>query len=206
MSTAIETELRVADWQQDKTVLSTQHKRRQILDTLDSTREKLAALREVLADGDERLVALRADEIVNGNRKSEQHETLMQSLTEAKEQIRGLEREEQALVMAERTVSAAIREAERVAKAQAGARLVAATKQEVKKVRALIEQAQTANERLHALDAELRASGLLETGGKQLVLLGRTGCAWNALSPKPIQGPPIHVEDWLDHVDRLLGD
>jgi hypothetical protein len=206
MTSAVETESRIADWQQDKNVLTARQKRRMIHETLTATREKLAAVRQVLADGDERLVSLRADEILSGNVKSERRDTLTQSLVDARQQIKDLEREEQALVLADQTVSSAIREAERQARAQAAERLLEAYHQEVQQFKALVEKIRAANDRLAELDADLRQSGLAESGGKSLVLLARSGAAWNALSPKPIVGTPIHVTDWLAHIDRILGE
>ena len=204
--TAVATESRIIDWERDKSVVSAQDKRRMIREALAATREKLAALRQVLEDGDERLVSLRADEILNGNTKSERRDTLAQSLDEAKAQISTLVREEQALVLAEHTVTTAVREAERQARAQAGDRLLSAYQQEVKKLKTLVEQARVANERLLALDVQLKKSGFSESGMKQLILLARSGAAWNALSPTPIHGPVIHVTDWQAHVDRLVGE
>ncbi|MBA3754243.1 MAG: hypothetical protein H0X01_08930 [Nitrospira sp.] len=205
MALIAEADTMVADWQGDKSVLSAQEKRRMIRETLTETREKLITLRQVLEDGDQQLVSLRADEIVNGNRKSERHDTLAQTLADAREQIRNFEREE-ALLLAEQTVSATVRDAERHARAQAGQRLLAAYQQHVKKLKALVEQARAVNEELLDLAAQLKQSGLTETGTKQLILLARPGVAWNALSPMPIHGNPIHVTDWLAHVDRLLGE
>jgi hypothetical protein len=204
MTSAVETESRIADWQQEKSVLTAQDKRRLIRETLAVTREKLTALRKVLENGDQQLVALRADEIVSGNRKSERHDTLAQTLADATEQIRRLEREEQALLLAEQTVSSAVHDAERQARAKAGERLLAVYRHEVEKLKTLVEQAQTVNERLIDLDAQLKKSGLAETGAKSLVLLSRSGSAWNALSDKPILGNPIHVTDWLKHIDTVL--
>jgi hypothetical protein len=206
MLSSVESESRVAEWQQDKNVLTVKEKRRLIQEALAETREKLTTFRQVLEDGDQRLVALRADEIVNGHTKSERHETLAHTLADAREQIQSLEREEQALFLAEQTVSVAVRDAERQAKSQACQRLIAAYQQEIRKLKALVEQAQLANDRLRDLDAQLKQSGLSETGTKQLVLLSRGGAAWNALSPVPIHGSALHVSAWIAHVDRLLGE
>ena len=89
---------------------------------------------------------------MNGHTKSERRDTLAQSLADAREHIQSLEREEQALLMAEETVSSAVREDERQARAQAGDRLLSACQQEVKKLKTLVEQARGANERLLKLD------------------------------------------------------
>jgi hypothetical protein len=165
------------------------------------------ALREVIADGDERLVTLRADQIVNGSPPTERQDTVSLSLAESREALRKLELDEKALLMAEQTVLTAVREAERQAKAQAGQRLIASYQQEIRKLKALVDQAQVANDRLRDLDAQLRKSGLSDTGGmKQLILISRGGAAWNALSPVPIHGSALHVSDWMAHVDRLLGE
>jgi hypothetical protein len=204
MTSAVETESRIVDWRQDQAVSTAQDKRRLIRETLETTREKLAELRQVLEDGDQRLLVLRADEIVHGNQKSEQHETLAHSLADARERIKNLEREEQALLLAEQTVSSAVRDAERQARTKAGERLLAVYRHEVEKLKTLVEQAQTVNERLIDLDAQLKKNGLAETGAKSLVLLSRSGSAWNALSGKPILGNPIHVTDWLKHIDTVL--
>lgn len=73
-------------------------------------------------------------------------------------------------------------------------------------VKERVLRAISANQRLVEMDADLRQSGLAEFGGKSLVLLARSGAAWNALSPMPIVGNPIHATDWLAQVDRVLGE
>jgi hypothetical protein len=197
----------ITAWQRDARLTTAQEKLHMVRDTMGSVREKMDTLRQVISDGDEKLVTLRANQIVNGSPQNERQDTLSITLAESREELRNLELEEKALLMAEQTVLAAVREAERQAKAQAGQRLIAAYQAEVKTLKALVDQAQTANDRLRDLDAHLKQSGLSETGGtKQLILISRGGAAWNALSPVPIHGPVIHVTDWLAHVDRLLGE
>jgi hypothetical protein len=206
MLSSVESESRVAEWQKDKHVLTVKDKRRLIQEALAETRAKLISLRQVLEDGDQKLDELMAEQILSGHRRSEQYDTLAHTVADAREQMQSLEREERALLLAEQTVSVAVRDAERQARAQAGQRLLAAYQQEIKKLKTLVDQAQVANDRLRDLDAQLKKSGLSETGTKQLVLISRTGAAWNAISPLPIHGTAIHVSDWMNHIGRILGE
>ena len=60
------------------------------------------------------------------------------------------------------------------------------------------------NDELIVLETQLRKGGLAECGGKALLLLSRSGIAWNALSPTPITGVPIHFASWRQHMRGIL--
>jgi len=198
---------RIAHFPDDQSILSLEEKHRALRDNLAATRAELTAARQVVEDGDPKLDELMAEQILNGNRRSERYETLAKTLEDVRKQIVNLERKERALLLAEKTTLNEIRKAEDRAKDRAQQHLLAAYQEHVPKARAIFLEAQLANETLVTLDAELKASGFGETGSlKPLVLLSRSGSAWNALSPKPIVGNPIHIVDWLSHIDRVLGE
>ena len=207
MTSAVAPEQRSVNWQDDKSIVALEEKRRAVRDNLAATRAELTTARQVLEDGDPKLDELMAEQILNGTRRSERYETMAKNLDDTRALIVDLERKERALLLADKRIVGEIRSAEGLAKERAQRRLLAAYQEQVRKARAIFLQAEGANEGLMALDAELKDSGLGEVGSlKPLVLLARAGSSWSAVAPKPIQGLPLHLSDWLAYIDRILGE
>ncbi len=177
-----------------------------VRDSLTAVRDRVLVVKQIIHDGDHRLVSLRAEQIVSGKPKSERHDTLTSTLAESREELRTLELEEQALLLAEKTVSATLAKAERQARADAAQRLLSEYRQATNALRDILDQAEAANDRLVELDRALRNNSLAEIGGKPLIMISRSGGAWNALSPLPIKGNAIHVSDWRLHIERTLSE
>jgi hypothetical protein len=109
--------------------------------------EKRKTQLEFLEDGDRQIVALRAEQIVNGGPKTERQDTLTMKLIEAREQVRQLELDEQALIMAEETVSASLDDAIAEAHKQAAKQLMARYDLEYGNMKEILAQARIVNDR-----------------------------------------------------------
>jgi hypothetical protein len=168
-------------------------------------RGQIDTLQQAITEGDQTLIALRADQIVSGRKNDEQYELAAITLSDQRKQLWNLEAELKALVMAEHTVEQTCRETDRVARGQAAQCLLDDYRRSVAKLESILAQAEAANDELLQLDAQLRASGLGETGAsKTLTTLSRSGASWNALAYPLKVGSPIHVHDWRAHVQRVL--
>ena len=184
-------------------VLSARDKYATIVKRRAAVRDQIDALQQAIAAGDERLVSLRAEQIMNGRTGDERYESLAGQLTSQREELRHAETELKALELAERQAAKAVQVAEDTAARQAANRLLSEMRHTARKLDGVLSQAEKLNDRLLELDAECRAAGLAEVGGKPLVLLSRSGSAWSALNPNHV-GQTITLQGWRQHLRGIL--
>jgi hypothetical protein len=168
------------------------------------TKAQIDALHQAIATGEAALIDQRAAMIVNGGDvEDERHATLASTLEFNREQLLGLETEEKALALAAKQLARALDEAEERATAQAAAALEGEIVKTARELDVALSRAERINERLLALDAQLRQSGLAQAGGKRLLLLARSGAAWSALDSNHRGAVPTLL-GWRDHIGSLI--
>jgi hypothetical protein len=199
MTTLVESEL---------TIETARERHRDIVRRRQNTRAQIDTVKQAIADGDERLVELRAQEIISGRPGGKHSETVSAHLMTQRQQLRSLEMELRALELAEKRQAKEVERLEQASERQAAERLYADIERSVRKLDDKLHEVRKLNDDLLILETQLRESGLAEVGvgGKALVLLARSGIAWNALSPTPIRGVPIHFESWQQNMRTILGE
>jgi DNA repair exonuclease SbcCD ATPase subunit len=187
----------------DATVEKAQKKYSDIAQRRQDVREQIETLQQSIADGDERLVGLRAEQILNGRADDERYESLTAKLGNDRETLRTLETEQKALAIAEREAGKAVQAAQARAKRQAADRLYAKMQQAARELDEILTKAEQVNDELIQLDAEAKAEGVAEAGGKALLLVSRGGAHWSALN-RHHTGQTITLLGWRQHVRSLL--
>lgn len=168
---------------------------------------QIAHLSQSVESRSEHMLANRAEELIAGNHKNTESLELAQiTLDDERAQLAKLQNELAAISLADRKLEDVLADLGRQVKVRSAQRVLTDYRAAAGILKDILVQAEAANDRLVALDRELRQSQLAEFGGKPLVLISRAGLSWNALSPIPIIGSPIHVSDWLTHVDKILGE
>jgi hypothetical protein len=194
------------DWREQTDSVQARQKLHNVRQTMAQVREQIETLQQAIMDGDQKLIALRADQIVRDSTNDERYELAAITLADQREQLRNLEAELKALVMAEHKVEQTCREADRVARGQAAEHLLNDYRDTIAQLQEVLEKAERINNHLAELDTKYRKSDLSESGGKTLTLLLRGGGAWSAMTPPPIHGNPIHLVDWRKYIKGALGE
>jgi chromosome segregation ATPase len=191
----------------DTTVEKARKKYEDIVQRRKDAHSQIESLQQALSDGEERLVGLRAEQILNGRSGDERFEALSATLANQRDELRALESERKALAVAEREAGRALQAAETRAKRQAAERLLDQIRQTARKLDGILSQAERVNDQLIQLDAAAKAEGLAEVGvgGKTLLLLARTGCGWPALDADH-KGYVTTVRGWRESVVALLNE
>jgi chromosome segregation ATPase len=189
--------------EQDTAVNKAHDKHHTIAKRLNEVRQQIGAVTEAITSGEERLPTLMAEEILTGRSADERCASLEAQLAGRRDELRRLQTEEKALTIAEREAGKAVQAAEAHAKQQAAEYLLNEIRQTVRKLDGVLTQAERLNDRLCDLDAECKAVGLSDAGGKALVLLSRSGARWTALDRNYV-GMTTTLLGWRQHVLPLI--
>ena len=169
-------------------------------------RDQIEALQHAITQGDQQVVESRAQEIISGRPGAERSETALAQLMTQHAQLQALETELRALDRAKEQQAEVVERLERAAEREAASRLYEEITRIVRKQDGKLREVRALNDELLSLEMQLRKGGLAEVGGKTLLLLSRSGIAWNALSPTPIHGTPIHIDTWRENMKTILED
>jgi chromosome segregation ATPase len=180
---------------------------RERLDTVrkqrDVARNGIEAAERAASEAQRSLVSARAAAIVRGTSEGERTQTFVEEVASHRQEVERLRMEAEALDEAVEELQRQLRDEEHRTRVKAGQRFKQQYHKLTSELLRVVEKAESINEQIVALDAQLAKIDLGLNHDKVLVILARTGCHWNAL--RFTNGPILGVAAWKSHVESLFG-
>jgi hypothetical protein len=201
MSSALATEQRIGNWQDDAEYQSAVSRLSALRKTGALIANKIEELQQSIEDGAEKTIGLRADELVAGGKKSDALASAVVRLADDKEALSGLETELKAMSIAERRLVTAVSTAERSAKSKVLETIMEAYAGKVRALKTSLDTAVQLNAEVLEMHQIARSQDLEGVAmDKTYLRILRTGGHLDVLS----DAPNSYVSKWNTHVAGLI--
>ena len=176
---------------------------RQVQQRIAAVRADIEARTATITAELEQLRALRKASIVADQPRGDRYEHLAEQVAAHQAALRQVEEDLQDLLDAEPELQERVRRTQERERVQMAHRLHVDKVAVVRKLNAVLREAEKLNHELLRLDAASRELGEISVSDKAMLLITRSGSAWSALNPQHV-GQTITLAGWRQHVRTLI--